>query len=109
MRFIKSGLIALWLTAAALPVSAVASPDKTGGKPVQGKADATGIEWEVSPAHVVVFLDGKRLGEAGALKFTATSPGKHVVKLLNGKDETESDIPLKKGQKLKFVYNFDAG
>jgi hypothetical protein len=78
-------------------------------RPVAEKAGETGIEWAVGPAHVMVFLDGKKVGEAGALKFTTTAPGKHTVKLMNGKDETEMEVNVKKGQKVKFEFTFDAG
>lgn len=71
--------------------------------------DKTGINWEVEPATVVIYLDDKRLGEAGKLKFTDAKPGKHTVKLVNGKDETEAEIVVKKGQSLKFAFSFDQG
>jgi uncharacterized membrane protein len=56
-----------------------------------------------------VFLDGKKLGTAEKLKFTATKPGSHVVKLMKDKDETEMEIDVKKGQTLKFEFSFDEG
>ena len=71
--------------------------------------DKTGINWEVEPATVVIYLDDKRLGEAGKLKFTDAKPGKHTVRLVNGKDETEAEIVVKKGQSLKFSFSFDQG
>ena len=70
------------------------------------KEIGTGIRWKVTPPNVVVFLDGKRLGEAGELKFTETKPGTHKIKLVKGGDETESEVPVKKGQAIKFVYDF---
>lgn len=77
--------------------------------PVADKAEKTGINWDVQPAEVVIFLDDRRLGEAGKLKFTETKPGKHNVKLMLGKDETEADVTVKKGQTLKFTFSFDQG
>lgn len=70
------------------------------------KAEKTGISWEVEPASVVIILDDKKLGEAGNLKFTEAKPGKHVVKLMLGKDETEMEVNVKKGQALKFTFSF---
>lgn len=72
---------------------------------------STGIEWQVNPDAVIIFLDGKRVGQADKLrgKVSKTRPGKHTVKLTNGKDETEMDIQVKKGQTLKFTFVFDAG
>ena len=67
----------------------------------------TGISWQVEPEQVVIYLDGKRLGTAGKLKFTKTRPGKHTVRLTLKKDESEMDIEVKKGQTLKFLFKFD--
>lgn len=78
------------------------SPVKDGAE----KAEKTGISWEVEPAAVVIILDDKKLGEAGNLKFTEAKPGKHVVKLMLGKDETEMEVNVKKGQALKFTFSF---
>ncbi|MBK6683430.1 MAG: PEGA domain-containing protein [Deltaproteobacteria bacterium] len=68
---------------------------------------STGIEWKVTPSAVVVYLDGKKLGEAGNLTVTETKPGKHEIKLVNGGDETEIEIKVNKGQVLQFSYDFE--
>ncbi|MFO0723377.1 MAG: hypothetical protein U1E65_06330 [Myxococcota bacterium] len=70
------------------------------------KVEKTGISWEVEPAQVVIFLDDKKVGDAGSTKFTEAKPGKHVVKLVLGKDETEMEVNVKKGQALKFTFAF---
>jgi hypothetical protein len=66
----------------------------------------TGISWKVAPANVVIFVDGKKVGEAGALQFTETKPGKHAVKLTKGKDETEMEVSVKKGEVVNFEFEF---
>jgi len=71
---------------------------------VQGK---TGISWQVSPDEVVIYLDDKKVGTAGSLKFSDAKPGKHTVKLMRGKDETEMDVVVKKGEALNFIYQFE--
>lgn len=81
-----------------------AAPVQAEGKANEGK---TGIAWEVQPAEVVIFLDDKRIGTAGELKFTDAKPGKHTVKLMRNKDETEMEVNVKKGQAIKFVYQFE--
>ena len=68
---------------------------------------STGIEWKVTPSAVVVYLDGKKLGEAGSLTVTEAKPGKHEIKLVNGGDETEIEIKVNKGQILTFTYEFE--
>lgn len=91
-----------------------AAPDAQYAEPVQGEGKEgkanegkTGIAWEVQPAEVVIFVDDKRIGTAGELKFTEAKPGKHTVKLMRNKDETEMEVNVKKGQAIKFVYQFE--
>ena len=83
-----------------------AMPALGGKKAAGGK---TGIEWKVLPADVVVFLDGKKLGEAGSLGFTPASPGKHAVRLLKGGDRTETEVKVTKGQVVRFEFDFGGG
>lgn len=87
-------------------------PHAVAAEPTADKkaaANKTGISWKIEPAHVVVFLDGKKLGEAGSLGFTTTGPGKHSVKLTKGDDETEMDVTVKKGEVLQVSFSFDEG
>jgi hypothetical protein len=72
-------------------------------------AAKTGIEWKVTPGHVVIWLDGKKLGDAGSLTFTETAAGKHAVKLTKGGDETEMEVKVSKGQVVKFEFEFSDG
>lgn len=70
-------------------------------------AGGTGIEWHVEPEGVEIYLNGKKIGEAGRISFTPTKPGKHAVRLVRVKDETEIDVEVKKGQTLKFTFKFE--
>ena len=93
----------LILTLFALLLGATAlAADKKGG-------NKTGIEWKVTPAAVIIWLDGKKLGEAGSLTFTDAAPGKHAVKLTKGGDETEMEVKVSKGQTVKFEFEFTDG
>ena len=76
-------------------------------KKKRAKRSTASIAWSIEPAKVVVYLDGKELGRAGSLKTTKHKAGRHTVRLVNGADETEMDIELKKGQTLKFAFVFD--
>jgi hypothetical protein len=78
-------------------------------KPKDKGPAKTGIEWKVAPAHVVIFLDGKKIGEAGALTFSETKPGKHAVRLVKGGDETEMEVKVNKGEVVKFEFEFSDG
>ena len=88
----------------AVVLALTAVPAFAGKKKAKAK---TGIEWVIAPARVQIFLDGKKIGDAGTIKFTPTKPGRHTVRLVNGEDETEMDIGIKKGQRLKFEFVFD--
>lgn len=69
-------------------------------------ARRTAIEWVVTPGSVVVYLDGKKLGLAAGLKVTPAKPGRHTIRLTKGGDETEMEIRVVKGQRLRFVFDF---
>lgn len=90
---------------AALTTSAHATQTEVADK--KAKHSGTGIEWHVLPKSVQIYLDGKKLGDAGSLEFSKTKPGRHTVRLVNGEDETEMEIGIKKGQRLKFEFTFD--
>jgi hypothetical protein len=96
----KRLILATALVTAAMGSIAVAADTHQ----VQGK---TGISWQVSPDEVVIYLDDKKVGTAGGLKFSDAKPGKHTVKLMRGKDETEMDVVVKKGEALNFIYQFE--
>ena len=100
----------VFLLAVLLSTPVLASPAPDRGAPVAKKKIVTGIEWQVDPGKVVIFLDGKKLGDAESLKgkVSKTRPGKHGVKLINGLDETEMDIQVSKGQTLKFTFTFES-
>src|SRR5262245_22693445 len=75
-----------------------------GGKKASG--GKTGIEWNVVPPNVVIFLDGKKLGQAGSLTFTPATPGKHAVRMMKGGDRTETQVKVTKGQVVRFEFDF---
>ena len=71
------------------------------------KKASTQIQWLVKPDNVEIHLDGKLLGKASKLKLTAAKPGMHTVRLVNGLDETEFDLQLRKNQTLRFEFTFE--
>lgn len=74
--------------------------------PAKKRRAKTGIAWSVTPETAVIYLDGKKLGTAGNLKFTSARPGRHTIKLTKGGDEAELDVKVNKGQVLQFNYAF---
>jgi hypothetical protein len=91
-----------------LSVPAWAGPSQDGPSPVKKAASKidTGIQWKVAPETVEVFLDGKKVGIAKELDVTAVKPGKHAVRLVNGEDETEFEVNVKKGQLVPLQFEF---
>ena len=103
MRRLLWILVVLFSLAALPTLAGPSQPAST--KKAQNK---TGIEWNVSPANVLVFLDGKKLGSAGDLtgKLTKADPGKHTIKLTKDGDEQEMDVKVVKGQVLRIDFEF---
>ncbi len=66
----------------------------------------TGIAWNVTPGHVEIYLDGKKIGKAADLKQTITKKGRHSIGLKKGGDEVEFDVKVVKGQILRIDYEF---
>jgi hypothetical protein len=97
----------LWSPSPAAGSGAVAEPVPEQIKK-QSKKVKTQIHWLVKPAKVEIYLDGKRLGAAKDLKLTATKPGKHTIRLVNGLDETEFDMEIRKNQTLRFEFIFES-
>jgi hypothetical protein len=69
----------------------------------------TQIVFEVLPANAIVYVDGKKYGEASKLTKNGVqvSAGTHAVKLVNGGDEMEADVQVKAGTSLNFKYAFE--
>lgn len=101
-RWLLSSALALTLGATA--TAAVASAPEAA--PIAETKGKTGIAWKVGPESVEIYLDGKKLGTAGALEFTETKPGKHTVRLTKGGDETEMEVKVAKGEVVKFEFEF---
>ena|SRR5688500_409275 len=99
-------LLVVMLSLMVAPALVVAGPSRPAStKKAEGK---TGIEWNVSPATAIVYLDGKKLGAAGDLagKITKADPGKHTIRLTKGGDEQEMDVKVVKGQVLRIDFEF---
>lgn len=103
-RIILSCLTAFTLSAG-LGAATYAAPNTP--VPVKKGAEiTTGIHWKISPDTVEVYLDGKKIGTAKHLEVTKTKPGMHAIKLVNGEDETEFDVMIKKGQVVELRHEF---
>ena len=87
---------------------ATPAKSKAKAKKKRPKKVKTRIHWLIQPKSVEIYLDTTRLGKAGDLEFTTTSPGKHTIRLVNGKDETEFDLKISENQTLRFEFIFES-
>lgn len=101
---VLSALLGLGLTAST-PTSA--APSGAAPQPVVKRKAKTRIEFAVTPASVVIFLDGERLGAAADVGVVPAKPGRRVVRLERGEDTTEMEVILARGKKLRFAYEFE--
>ena len=75
--------------------------------PVAEKAGPTRIEFAVEPGTVIIYLDGQKKGRASKVHVVTVKPGRHDVRLVNGKDEEEFEVSVEKGKTLKVEYKFE--
>ena len=97
---------AVLATGMMLTALALASPSTATTRTPVSATRSTGIEFQVTPPSVVIFLDGRRLGSADKVSHVPTKPGRRVVRLKRGPDETEMELLLTRGKTLKFAYDF---
>lgn len=94
-----------WLVMLVFLIPAGAS-EKRSPKPA--KNVVTGIRFEVIPVeNTIIFLDGKKLGDASKIGVVAVKPGRHLVRLVHNKDEVEVDVVVANKQILDFKYAFE--
>lgn len=72
-----------------------------------GNKTPTALVFEIEPDSVVIHVDGKRKGTAGKVKKVPVNPGRHLVRLVNDRDETEFEVKVRKGESLKVQYMFE--
>lgn len=94
-----------WLIMLVFLIPAVAS-EKRSSKPA--KSVVTGIRFEIIPAeNTIIFLDGKKVGDASKLGVVPVRPGKHLVRVVHNKDEVEVEVVIAHRQILDFKYAFE--
>lgn len=88
-----------------LLVALVASP-----KASPAKAQETLLVFDVKPAAVTIFLDGKKVGTAAKVHTVKVKPGVHRIQLRLKRDESEAVVTVKKGTKMTFQFDMtDSG
>jgi hypothetical protein len=72
-----------------------------------GASASTELAISVKPASAVIFVDGIRRGSASKTRTIRLSPGVHVVRVVNSKDEHEEPVRVTRGKKTTWSWEFE--
>jgi len=67
----------------------------------------TQLKIEVKPSNTVVYVDGKKRGTGAKPVTLTTTPGRHMIKLVFGRDEHQEVISVKKGESKTWTWAFE--
>ena len=76
-------------------------------QPVVTKEGPTQLTFEIEPKSTEIYVDKRKLGRADRVKVHKVRPGKHEIRLVYKKDETEFDVSVARGQSLEVKYAFE--
>ena len=62
---------------------------------------------EVKPAETIIFVDGKRVGDASKPRTLKLKAGPHEVKLTYKGDSHTDEVVVKAGEKLTWRFTFE--
>jgi hypothetical protein len=62
---------------------------------------------EVKPADTIIFVDGKKVGDASKPRTLKLKAGSHEVKLTHSGDSHSDEIVIKAGEKLTWRFEFE--
>lgn len=99
-------MFVLCLAFALVPPSSGDVPEGTQ-QVKKGKKSPTQLKFEIEPTSVVIYVDKKKKGKAKKGKLVRVKPGDRVIRLVNGKDETEFVLRVEKGNTLLVKYAFE--
>lgn len=74
----------------------------------QTPAKKTQLQLDVKPAHVVIYVDDKRVGKAGKVRTVSVTPGRHRVKLVRDIVSHEERVSVKSGETKVWVFQLGA-
>ena len=87
--------------------STVQNTTHDNAKQVRAAKTPTLIKFEVAPKATMIYVDGRKKGKAGKVHKVRVKPGKHDVRLVFNRDETEFEIKIQKGKILVIKYAFE--
>jgi hypothetical protein len=71
------------------------------------KKERTQVELNVKPTTAQIFIDGKAMGKASSGRVIDVTPGFHVIRLVNKRDEHEERIKFPPNQKTTYTFEFE--
>jgi hypothetical protein len=70
-------------------------------------AAPTQLTIEVHPAESIIFVDGKKTGDASKARVLPVKPGKHIVKVVYKGDSHEEEVVVKADEKATWKWTFE--
>jgi hypothetical protein len=84
----------------ALAVALAGAPKASGPK-------KTLLKIEVRPASAIVYVDGKRKGTGAKAMSLSVEPGRHTIRIVQGRDEHQEVVAVKKGETTNWSWTFE--
>ncbi len=84
----------------ALAVALAGAPKASGPK-------KTLLKIEVRPASAIVYVDGKRKGTGAKAMSLPVEPGRHTIRIVQGRDEHQEVVAVKKGETTNWSWTFE--
>jgi hypothetical protein len=84
----------------ALAVALAGAPKASGPK-------KTLLKIEVRPASAIVYVDGKRKGTGAKAMSLSVEPGRHTIRIVQGRDEHQEVVAVKKGETTSWSWTFE--
>ncbi len=72
-----------------------------------GAPAPTELGISVTPPSAIVYIDGARRGPASRLHSLRLSPGTHLVRVVNRKDEHQEAVTVFRGKKTHWSWDFE--
>jgi hypothetical protein len=67
----------------------------------------TELSVTVTPSSAIVYVDGVRRGVASHLHALRLTPGSHLIRVVNHKDEHQESVAVLRGKRTKWTWDFE--
>jgi hypothetical protein len=91
----------------ALVIAAALHASVGTGAPAKPPPKKTALKITVKPAGAVFYIDGKRRGTGAKPYLITVTPGRHLIRIVNNKDEHEEPVDVKAGEQKEWSWEFE--